>query len=478
MTNNTLHRLLIILVLLAIPLAALWAQDEAPAEDSDSPTAEETEAAPETEAGEATQQLASTKSPLLTREESGCITCHLELEGDLATMVTQFQDSIHSEMDFSCTDCHGGDPNTDDMWEAKSEEAGFRGKPDRAAIPELCASCHSDAELMRQYGNIRTDQLDLYKTSQHGMALYENGDTKVATCVDCHTSHNILKVNNPNSPVYKKNQPTTCGRCHSDEALMSGYGIESTIPDDFRGGQHGIQLLENNDMGAPVCNNCHGSHGAMPPGVSTVENVCGTCHLATEKYYNRSRHSEVFTELGFGQCVTCHNPHKLPKPTDNFLSEDATPSCLACHSEGDDQYEKIVAMRESILGIQELHQEAVELVEETEHTTHMSMYDMTPQVEQINTKMLTARAMVHATDPQAMEANFEEARGTFAVIQDFTVRLIDRAKVNRTIVAILAIVLIGFGLFMFVYRRMILDVLHPWVTYYGEAVEDQSQSSK
>lgn len=470
--TNIKHFLLVVLaMLLLIPVAGLWAQDEPVAEPDEAGVAEEA-----AEAVEAVEESAVQSHETIAleegRSESGCVNCHLEMGGDLAEMVKQFQSSIHREMDFGCTDCHGGNPNSDDIWEAKSEEAGFIGKPEKASIPELCASCHSDAELMRQYGNIRTDQLELYKTSQHGRALYENGDTNVATCVDCHTSHNILKVKNPNSAVHKKNQPETCGRCHSNGAMMSAYGIEEGIPADYRSGQHGIQLLQNNDMGAPVCSSCHGSHGAMPPGVETVENVCGTCHLATEKYFNNSRHAEVFNDLGFGQCVTCHNPHKLPKPTDDFLSEDAEPTCLACHSEGDGQYDKIVAMRQSILGIQQLHHEAQELVTHTEHTTHMSMYDMTPHVEQIKTKMLSARAMVHATDPQAMEENLNEARDTFGVIEEFTVRLIERAKVNKTIVAILAVVLVGFGLFMFVYRRLVLDVLSPWVEYRGEGAEE------
>lgn len=466
MIANKISRIVILISLLAIPSVYLWAQEEA------APPAE-------IPAGEEVQPLAEpTKEtkPAATDHESGCITCHMEAGGKLAELVTQFQGSIHGEMDFTCTDCHGGDDSTTDIGQAKSIESGFIGKPDKKSIPELCARCHSDAELMRQYGNIRTDQLDLYRTSQHGMALYGNDDTNVATCVDCHTSHNILKVNNPNASVYKKNQPETCGKCHADASIVDQYGLDSDIPGNFKTSQHGIQLLENNDMGAPACSSCHGSHGAKPPGVAMVENVCGTCHLATEKYYNKSKHAEVFPEYGLGQCITCHNPHKLPKPTDDFLSEDADPSCVGCHAEDSEHYGKILAMREDILAIRELHGEARQLVEETEHTTHMSMYDMTPQVELINTKMLTARAMLHAADPDTMNTNFEEANTVYGEIKAFTERLIDRARVNRMIVVILAALLVVFGLFMFVYRRLVLDVSDPWMSYQGEASEDKDNT--
>lgn len=456
-TKNTL-RMALLLALVLIPSAALWAQEEAESADRE----ESTDSAAQAPAGEAKPDEAP------RAEANGCISCHLEAGGKLAEIVKEFQGSIHKEMDFSCTDCHGGDSTTTDIAKAKSVESGFIGKPDKKSIPQLCAKCHSDAKLMRQYGNIRTDQLELYKTSQHGMALFGKGDTNVATCVDCHTSHNILKVNNPKASVYKKNQPDTCGRCHSNSELMSHYGLDSEIPGLFKKSQHGVQLFDKDDLGAPVCSNCHGSHGAAPPGLATVENVCGTCHLATEKYYNNGKHAAAFSELGLGQCITCHNPHKLPKPTDNFLSEDAEPNCIACHPEGSDQYKLISGMRGTILGIQELRTKAENLVEQTEHTTHLSMYDMVPQVEQINTKMLTARAMQHATDPAAMQKNLDEATDIYKTIDAFTVRLLERARFNKMVVAGLALLLLGFGIFMFAYRRMVLDVLYPWKVYRGE----------
>jgi predicted CXXCH cytochrome family protein len=466
MIANRISRISILIALLAIPSVCLWAKEEAAAPD-EIPTNEESQAQVEP---------AAQAAPAAGKQSSGCITCHMEAGGKLAELVTQFQGSIHGELDFTCTDCHGGDDSTTDIGQAKSVESGFIGKPEKAAIPEMCARCHGDAELMRQYGNIRTDQLELYKTSQHGITLYESGDSNVATCVDCHTSHNILQASNPLSSVNRKNQPETCGHCHADSALTDQYGMDSTIPDSFIASQHGIQLFEHNDPGAPACSSCHGSHGAQPPGVATLENVCGTCHIGTEKYYNQSRHAEVFPEYGFGQCITCHNPHTLPSPTDDFLSEDADPSCVSCHAPDSEHYAKIMAMREDIVGIKELHRNALDLVAETEETTHMSMYDMTPQVELINTKMLSARAMLHAADPDAMDANFAEANSVYEEIKAFTERLIDRARVNKMTVVILASVLVLFGLFMFVYRRLVLDVSDPWVCYQGESLDDKNDN--
>ena len=72
-----------------------------------------------------------------------------------------------------------------------SRKAGFKGKIDRRQIPQLCGSCHSNPNLMRQYDpSLRTDQLAEYHTSVHGKRLAA-GDTKVAVCIDCHSVHDI-----------------------------------------------------------------------------------------------------------------------------------------------------------------------------------------------------------------------------------------------------------------------------------------------
>ena len=41
---------------------------------------------------------------------------------------------------------------------------------------------------------------------------------------------------------------------------------------------HHTAMVDRNDLSAPTCNDCHGNHGAAPPGVDAIANVCGTCH--------------------------------------------------------------------------------------------------------------------------------------------------------------------------------------------------------
>ena len=137
----------------------------------------------------------------------------------------QFEDDIHARKQIGCAGCHGGDPTSDDIDVAMSEEAGFTGTPARQDIPMLCGECHSSLEYMRRYDpSTRTDQEEEYYTSIHGLRLLE-GDPYVATCADCHAAHRIRPVYEPKSSVHPTNIPQTCGKCHGDAGLMGRYGI-------------------------------------------------------------------------------------------------------------------------------------------------------------------------------------------------------------------------------------------------------------
>ena len=402
---------------------------------------------------------------------NSCAECHKLLGGADERIVDDFRSSVHAELGFGCQDCHGGDPTTMLYRVAMSPEKGFTGKPDRKRVLDVCSRCHSDPSFMRQYGAIRTDQLSLYKTSVHGQALFERNDTNVAVCSDCHTAHHILRVKDPKSSVFKKNVPQTCGHCHGDAALMGRYGLDYTIPAQYLDSVHGQRLMEQGDLGAPVCNDCHGNHGAVPPGVSSIEHVCGQCHLQTEKYYDQSKHAAAFAALGLGRCVVCHNQHSLPPPTADYLNPQATPGCVNCHPANSKEYKTIAAMQDNIKQIDRMHNQAEALVEETEKTTHLSMVEMTPQVEQLNTKMLNGRVLQHETNLPDMEANTQQAATQFKAIQEFTLKLINRSKFNKGMVAVLAALLFAYGVFILLYKKMVLDRVIPWQYYEGPPVE-------
>jgi hypothetical protein len=279
--------------------------------------------------------LSAPPVPARAAEEApdSCVACHGRLGGRLGPPAREFAGSVHREAGLTCVSCHGGDPSLP-AEESMSPAHGFRGKPGTRQIPEFCARCHSNISMMRQY-NLRTDQLAEYRTSIHGRRLYEKNDTNVAVCTSCHGRHGIRRKSDPLSPVFHTNVPKMCGGCHSDVERMKPYRLPTDQLANFEKGVHG-QILSGKIPGknasrAPNCATCHGVHGAAPPGVREVSNVCGSCHGAVIGYFRESPHFKAVQEVGEPKCVTCHGNHSNRKPTLKVFSGTGPGECGSCH---------------------------------------------------------------------------------------------------------------------------------------------------
>lgn len=159
-----------------------------------------------------------------TRIVTTCARCH-------SGIAQEYRESAHGEAlakdsnpDVpTCIDCHGvhniADPRTADFL-LKS--------------PELCASCHADAEKMAPY-KLNTDVLNTYVADFHGttVTLFEQQSPgqlpNTPLCIDCHGIHKIKSVTDAESTVIKENLLATCQKCHPDatanfsDAWLSHY---------------------------------------------------------------------------------------------------------------------------------------------------------------------------------------------------------------------------------------------------------------
>jgi hypothetical protein len=182
---------------------------------------------------------------------------------------------------------------------------------------------------MKRYNpQLRVDQLTEYRTSVHGKRNAA-GDETPATCIDCHGFHGIRAVNNPTSPVFATNVPKTCGKCHADAAKMAPYKIPTSQYADYQQSVHARALLEQGDLGAPACNDCHGNHGATPPQVASVQHVCGQCHAREAGLYQASMKNALFEKLKVPQCIVCHSNHRILHPTPELFNSASAPRVSA-----------------------------------------------------------------------------------------------------------------------------------------------------
>ncbi len=249
-----------------------------------------------------------------------CLICHAEKR-------RTFTMGIHSEYGIRCHDCHGGDASS---YEREQAHRGrFIGTPGKLATVELCSSCHADANMMRQYG-IPAGQLAEFRTSRHGQLLLGRRDLNAPACTDCHDAHTILPPEDARSNVYPTNIPATCARCHEDARLMQTYGIPTDQFAEYRNSAHGIAVFEKSNFAAPTCMGCHGSHAALPPGVTEVVNVCDHCHVLIGRAFLQGPHSEPSRSGVLAGCLGCHSNHGTERvPPDGIASV-----CANCHDPG------------------------------------------------------------------------------------------------------------------------------------------------
>jgi hypothetical protein len=334
-----------------------------------------------------------------------CLDCHSQLGGKDKDITDQWQRSIHAERDVTCADCHGGDPSATTVDEAMSPDAGYIGAPAKSDVPALCASCHADVSLMRQY-DLPTDQYAQYKESVHGIRLAE-GDTNVATCFDCHGGHQILKANDPASSVYPVNVPTMCASCHADQALMAPYDIPTNQFALYQQSVHGIALLEKQDFRAPTCATCHGTHGAAPPGFQEVANVCGDCHGATQEYYLKSPHAKAGEEAP--KCVTCHGRYDVGEPSEALYLGSEPRHCGVCHTPDSPGGQVAQSLYDSITTATQAQQNAETAVQEAQGLG-MLVAPLEARLREANTSLISARAAQHTLDISTVRQRTEDAQ--------------------------------------------------------------------
>jgi Cytochrome c3 len=297
-------------------------------------------------AGSVAAQSAS--APAAPQPANRCVECHLAMDDDtLSPPAKAFANDVHARAGFTCAFCHGGDPTQEDQDRAHDPKKGFHGAFTPREIPLLCGKCHSNAAFMKKFNpSLRVDQLSEYRTSKHGQKLFA-GDTHVAQCVSCHGAHGILPVNDSRSPVSSTHIAETCNKCHGDAKLMASYGVRSDVYAQYSKSVHYKARLEG-DLSAPTCNSCHGNHGATPPEVSSVANVCGTCHAVFAEKFKASPHWEAFLDMGLPGCVTCHGNHAIVRPTDAFLGPPPKGVCADCHEPGSKEAEAAAQMRSDL----------------------------------------------------------------------------------------------------------------------------------
>ncbi len=151
-----------------------------------------------------------------------CGECHQQ-EAD------EYRGSIHGQAvaigitdSPTCNHCH------DEHLTRRSSDPESETSPARIAR-DLCGDCHINPDMNAKYG-LTAGVVESYLDSYHGWAVDQGGNL-VATCVDCHTTHDIRSPLDPVSSIHKENVTATCGACHerSNDEFARSYTHASAL---------------------------------------------------------------------------------------------------------------------------------------------------------------------------------------------------------------------------------------------------------
>jgi hypothetical protein len=193
-----------------------------------------------------------------------CLECH-------PSQYEQLKDSVHYQVMSEgndnapvCSDCHN--PH------AQSEFGQSPLQLELALTSHICAQCHNSIFVE-------------YAQSVHGVGLFQENNSDVPTCADCHGIHSI---EDPRTEQARLNSPQLCAECHTNPAIMDKYGISTDVLKTYVADFHGttVTLFEkispDQPVNTPVCYDCHGVHNISAvddpeKGLDVRENLLSTC---------------------------------------------------------------------------------------------------------------------------------------------------------------------------------------------------------
>ena len=261
-----------------------------------------------------------------------CMRCHANpdlkkiredgSERSLFVDVDEFRHSIHQKKKIACVKCH---VNVDHNNNPVCLNSG----------PVDCSICHAD-------------QVKLYKKSTHGMLAAKN-NPNAPTCTDCHGRHNIMAKDVVDSPVFARNIPDLCARCHreGEKAAVRYKGPEHDIVKHYKMSIHGKGLSESGLMVSATCSNCHTAHSVLPitnPDSSVnrknIVDTCGHCHLGIAQKFKKSIHSPDVsnTKKKLPVCIDCHTSHTIRRVDVASFRTLILQECGTCHEHETETY--------------------------------------------------------------------------------------------------------------------------------------------
>ena len=252
-----------------------------------------------------------------------CLSCHANpalarttpgRTGSLFVNAAELSTSRHSRI--ACVQCHtGGTPSK------VRACATMQSKVD-------CSICHEK-------------EVGQYRESTHG-TLAASGSPDAPVCADCHSPHGTKGPKDSTSPIFSRNIPSLCGKCHQEghKAAVRYTGKQDHIVEHYRESIHGKGLLQSGLTVTANCADCHTAHHELPsadPRSSVnrakLPETCAKCHRGIYEMFTQSVHSARVTKTSepLPVCGDCHSAHSIQRTDLTDFRLNIMDQCGRCH---------------------------------------------------------------------------------------------------------------------------------------------------
>lgn len=192
---------------------------------------------------------------------------------------------------------------------------------------EYCLACHSRPGIVTTLSGGETLPLTVNPDDLHASVHGADNPWQPLVCNDCHEGYRF-----PHEPIqeatlreYRIARYPLCVDCHEQKY--------DRTQDDV----HGTALDEGN-LNAAVCTDCHGSHNTPTPNEprSRISHTCQQCHSTIFDQYRESVHGSALIDdenEDVPTCIDCHGVHNIANPTTTLYRVRSPEICAQCHAD-------------------------------------------------------------------------------------------------------------------------------------------------
>jgi predicted CXXCH cytochrome family protein len=264
---------------------------------------------PDFAGGKHPQRTFRTKRQYQTRSALVCRGCHTDRDLRASGIHQTLKKEEKSGTPTVCTNCHG------------AHAVAPTGKTrNSAGEEEYCMKCHGySAKMTFRNGETLSGAINL-------TTLQASVHHKLS-CSDCHYGFSSEEHPGRNFATrrdYTLASSETCRRCHFDKFTKTMESIH-------------YAMLSRGRLEAPVCIDCHGSHGIsrLSGERALIAGRCRTCHADIYDSYAKSVHgSALLNERNpdVPVCADCHAAHTAQDPRTLDYRERVPEMCGNCHA--------------------------------------------------------------------------------------------------------------------------------------------------